>query len=249
MSMLDFVAVASAATQGPQVVEALKATGKIPPEVWDAIPEKSLESISEAAEVAVPSREGGIGKILVEDIGPGTQLTITVGDPNPLPNPSVTPVAANAVEDKTISRRGALFGLGATALAAAAGYYLKGDTGPDPLQVFQNASRDIFFETGSADLTSQGKQALEHIAAAIKADPKGQSIGCVAIQGHASNTGANATNTALSDARAVAVSDYLQSLGVPADRLKTVGLGTTQPRGGVQQDDQRVELDATADPC
>lgn len=49
MSLLDFVAVSAAATRGPRAIEELKEKGDIPQEVWDAIPQEALASISEAS--------------------------------------------------------------------------------------------------------------------------------------------------------------------------------------------------------
>lgn len=101
MSMLDFVAVSSAAVRGPEAVEALKATGEIPQEVWDAIPPAALESIAEAApetvsalpvpydaqasRIIVPTIKGSAG-VALGDVGEGAKVNIRVKTPR-LPAP------------------------------------------------------------------------------------------------------------------------------------------------------------------
>jgi len=49
MSLLDFVAVASAASRGPEAVRSLKETGEIPEDVWNVLPEDTIKSISKSA--------------------------------------------------------------------------------------------------------------------------------------------------------------------------------------------------------
>lgn len=51
----------------------------------------------------------------------------------------------------------------------------------------------------------------------------------VVLEGHTDNTGSAATNQALSEARAQTVRNALQALGVPAQRLSTVGYSFKRP--------------------
>ena len=51
----------------------------------------------------------------------------------------------------------------------------------------------------------------------------------VTIEGHADERGTNEYNLALGERRANAVSDYLGSLGVAGDRLRTISYGEERP--------------------
>jgi outer membrane protein OmpA-like peptidoglycan-associated protein len=71
MSLLDFVAVASAAARGPEAVRSLKATGEIPEEVWNALPEDSIKSISTSAR---PKVDETIAARIEQDVGDGVNI-------------------------------------------------------------------------------------------------------------------------------------------------------------------------------
>lgn len=87
------------------------------------------------------------------------------------------------------------------------------------------ANRTIEFQSGSANLTTQGIAVLEQMAAAMR------SIGSarVRISGHTDNVGARAANVALSQARAEAVRRYLESAGIEGARMGVQGLGPDRP--------------------
>lgn len=87
------------------------------------------------------------------------------------------------------------------------------------------ANRNIEFETGSANLTTAGKNILNAIAAALnKLQDKH-----VDITGYTDDHGLRASNISLSQARADAVKAYLVSQNVQADRINTYGVGPDRP--------------------
>jgi len=51
----------------------------------------------------------------------------------------------------------------------------------------------------------------------------------VSVGGHCDERGTEEYNMALGEKRAMAAKNYLVSLGVPAERLRTVSYGKTQP--------------------
>ena len=86
----------------------------------------------------------------------------------------------------------------------------------------------IAFEFGSAQLKPESIQELRNLGIAlnqiVKDGPK------LLIEGHTDNKGTAAYNLELSKRRAEAVKDYLiREMGVPADRLETVGKGSSEP--------------------
>jgi peptidoglycan-associated lipoprotein len=83
----------------------------------------------------------------------------------------------------------------------------------------------VFFAYDSAELDSAGQQALNGNAQILKK----YSAWVVTIEGHADERGTAEYNLALGERRALAARTYLVSLGIPADRLRTVSYGKEFP--------------------
>ena len=108
---------------------------------------------------------------------------------------------------------------------------------PEPVADDALASRDIdeinknspfqpvFFAFDSSELDSAGQLALNTNAEILKK----YSTWVITIEGHADERGTAEYNLALGERRAVAARTYLVSLGVPADRLRTVSYGKEFP--------------------
>jgi OmpA-OmpF porin, OOP family len=86
----------------------------------------------------------------------------------------------------------------------------------------------ITFNTGSADLTGESKQALATVAKALQSDKlAGFSF---SIEGHADPRGGEELNQKLSESRAQSVVEYLvASHGILPERLVPVGKGSSEP--------------------
>lgn len=87
------------------------------------------------------------------------------------------------------------------------------------------ALRNVFFASGSADITSDSYPELDRLVKLLK-DVPGLEI---ELSGHTDNRGSEKTNTKLSQDRAQAVVDYLISKGIAANRLTAKGYGPSQP--------------------
>jgi peptidoglycan-associated lipoprotein len=85
--------------------------------------------------------------------------------------------------------------------------------------------KPVFFDYDSSDLTSDGQRALDDNAATLKK----YSSWAVTIEGHCDERGTAEYNLALGERRSVAARAYLVSLGIPADRLRTVSYGKEFP--------------------
>jgi peptidoglycan-associated lipoprotein len=83
----------------------------------------------------------------------------------------------------------------------------------------------VFFAYDSAELEAAGQQVLNANAEILKK----YATWVVTIEGHADERGTAEYNLALGERRALAARTYLLSLGVPADRLKTVSYGKEFP--------------------
>ena len=108
---------------------------------------------------------------------------------------------------------------------------------PEPVAEDTLASRDIdqinknspfqpvFFAFDSSEVDAAGQKALNTNAEILKK----YSTWVITIEGHADERGTAEYNLALGERRAVAARTYLVSLGVPADRLRTVSYGKEFP--------------------
>jgi len=83
----------------------------------------------------------------------------------------------------------------------------------------------ILFPFNSTEILPAGKSNLQQLANSLGEYPNSD----VLIVGHTDSVGTDAYNLDLSQRRAQAASAYLQSLGVPAARLRTVGKGESEP--------------------
>lgn len=86
-------------------------------------------------------------------------------------------------------------------------------------------SADTLFDFNQFNIRAAGKKILDEASAKIRS-LTGQKVEVV---GHADRIGSNAYNQKLSVQRAQAVGDYLQSKGVPAERMVIRGVGETEP--------------------
>jgi peptidoglycan-associated lipoprotein len=83
----------------------------------------------------------------------------------------------------------------------------------------------VFFEYDSSQIDTAGQHVLESNAAILKQNPRWT----VTIEGHCDERGSAEYNLALGERRAVAARSYLVSLGISADRLRTVSYGKEFP--------------------
>ena len=95
--------------------------------------------------------------------------------------------------------------------------------GDDTLLVHFNS--DVLFDTGSANLDSSGRSALEQVADVINDYRKT----AVVVQGHTDALGNEESNQELSERRARSVEGYLVSRGVDPERVTSIGFGENAP--------------------
>jgi peptidoglycan-associated lipoprotein len=127
--------------------------------------------------------------------------TAAAGNPPPPPTPIAEPVAVPPMPDDSI-----------------AGKSLDDLNRDSPL-------RPLFFELDSSDVSSEGQKVLQENAAIMKKYPAWQ----ITIEGHCDERGTAEYNLALGERRALAARNYLVSLGIPADKVKTVSYGKEVP--------------------
>jgi peptidoglycan-associated lipoprotein len=85
--------------------------------------------------------------------------------------------------------------------------------------------KPVLFDLDSSEVSAQGQQVLQENAQMLRKYPQMQ----VTIEGHCDERGTAEYNLALGERRAIAARSYLVSLGIPAERLRTVSYGKEFP--------------------
>jgi peptidoglycan-associated lipoprotein len=85
--------------------------------------------------------------------------------------------------------------------------------------------KPVYFELDSSELSAANQRALDDNAALLKRYPSW----AVTVEGHCDERGTAEYNLALGERRAIAARAYLVSLGIAADRLRTVSYGKEFP--------------------
>lgn len=85
--------------------------------------------------------------------------------------------------------------------------------------------KPVFYDLDSADIAGTSQQALQENAQVLRKYPTWQ----ITIEGHCDERGTAEYNLGLGERRAIAARDYLVSLGIAADRLRTVSYGKEFP--------------------
>lgn len=105
--------------------------------------------------------------------------------------------------------------------------------------------RTIRFDEGRSRIDADSNDLLDEVAAALR--PCLGSI--IAITGHTDSRGSEAANLVLSRERADAVLAALVARGIPADGLRSRGVGSAQPVDGLLPEDpanRRIEFSVVA---
>lgn len=84
---------------------------------------------------------------------------------------------------------------------------------------------EIFFDFDSYKLSAQAREVLTINANILKQKPKVK----IRIEGNCDELGSDEYNLALGEKRAMAALNYLESLGLPPERLSTISYGKEKP--------------------
>src|ERR1017187_259516 len=110
---------------------------------------------------------------------------------------------------------------------------------PPVITMVQRLSSDVqdaYFDYDKTDIRSDASGVLTQNAAALKSILSDFPNASINIEGHCDERGSAEYNTGLGDRRASAAKDFLQGLGVPADRLKTISYGKEHPQCTEQEE-------------
>ncbi len=106
---------------------------------------------------------------------------------------------------------------------------------PTEAELFQRASvtelqrnlNDVHFDYDQSTLRDDARAALSKNSDWLKLS---YNTAVIEVEGHCDNRGTDQYNLALGERRARAAMEYLQSLGIPANRLKMVSFGEERPQ-------------------
>ena len=85
--------------------------------------------------------------------------------------------------------------------------------------------KPVFYGLDAAEVDAEGQKVLQANADLLRRYATWQ----ISIEGHCDERGTAEYNLALGERRAVAARNYLVSLGIPAERVKTVSYGKEFP--------------------
>ena len=92
-------------------------------------------------------------------------------------------------------------------------------------QLFASKMQDVFFDYDSYDVTQQYQRVLQADAQFLQQHPNIK----FTIEGHCDERGSTEYNLALGDNRANSTKQALVSLGIPANRIRTISYGKEKP--------------------
>ena len=97
-------------------------------------------------------------------------------------------------------------------------------------QVVSSEVQDAFFDYDKSDIRADARDALTRDASALKAILSQFPNATIMVEGNCDERGSAEYNLGLGDRRATSAKEFLVSLGVPADRLKTISYGKERPQ-------------------
>jgi peptidoglycan-associated lipoprotein len=96
--------------------------------------------------------------------------------------------------------------------------------------------QDAYFDYDKSELRADGRDALTKDAPALKSILADFPNATIVVEGHCDERGSAEYNLGLGDRRASAAKEFLQQLGLPADRLKTISYGKERPQCSEQNE-------------
>jgi len=98
---------------------------------------------------------------------------------------------------------------------------------PDDLDSLNRSGvlKPVFFDLDSSDVNAASQQVLQENAEVLRRNMRWQ----ITIEGHCDERGTAEYNLALGERRALSARTYLLSLGIPAERVRTVSYGKEFP--------------------
>ncbi len=200
-----------------------------PPPVEKPAPPPAKPSIQFSAEPSAIERGSSAG--LRWTVSDATDVSITpgVGTVSASGNRQVSPTDTTTY---TLTAKGP----GGTETASATVTVTAPPPPPPPpvakksLQDMLAQVQDAFYDYDKSDVREDARATLTRDADALKAIFAELPDAVVVMEGHCDERGSAEYNLGLGDRRATSAKEFLQQLGVPADKLKTISYGKERPQ-------------------
>ncbi|MEE1206930.1 MAG: OmpA family protein [Muribaculaceae bacterium] len=168
-------------------------------------------------------------------------------DEEPVPNAVIRIIGNDGSNQKTMARDDGSFsfplqrGISYVMLAGAKGYLnakqeFTSDTAEEDAEynvdfILASITKpvvvdNIFYDFDRASLRPESKKALDELAQVLRDNPNVT----IEMASHTDRKGSEQYNIGLSSRRAKSVTDYLESVGIAADRLQSQGYGKSRPK-------------------
>jgi peptidoglycan-associated lipoprotein len=89
--------------------------------------------------------------------------------------------------------------------------------------------QDVYFDYDKSDIRADAQTVLTQDATALKSILADFPNATIVAEGNCDERGSAEYNLGLGDRRATSAKEYLQQLGIPADKLKTISYGKERP--------------------
>ncbi|MGE5488055.1 MAG: peptidoglycan-associated lipoprotein Pal, partial [bacterium] len=101
---------------------------------------------------------------------------------------------------------------------------------PSLSELLASQVQDVYFDYDKSDVREDARTTLTRNADALRRIFADMPDAVVVLEGHCDERGSAEYNLGLGDRRASSARDFLVSLGVPSDRLKTISYGKERPQ-------------------
>ena len=205
-----------------------------PPVVVPEAPKPAAPTVAQFTAEPTSIQRGQTSTLRWEVTGPVTNVSINegIGTVQSTGNSRVSPGDSTTYTLTATGPGGSITG-SATVNVSAPPPPAPPPSGPPTVTLEQRLGSDVqdaYFDYDKTDVRGDARDILSRNAAALKSILNDFPNESIVIEGHCDERGSAEYNLGLGDRRSSAAKEFLQGLGVSADRLKTISYGKERPQ-------------------
>ena len=205
-----------------------------PPVVVPEAPKPAAPTVAQFTAEPTSIQRGQTSTLRWEVTGPVTNVSINegIGTVQSTGNSRVSPSDSTTYTLTATGPGGSITG-SATVNVSAPPPPAPPPSGPPTVTLEQRLGSDVqdaYFDYDKTDVRGDARDILSRDAAALKSILNDFPNESIVIEGHCDERGSAEYNLGLGDRRSSAAKEFLQGLGVSADRLKTISYGKERPQ-------------------